>query len=110
MTTTLITGGAGFIGSHLADALLARGEDVVCLDNFDAYYDPARKRANVAGQLNNPNYTLVEGDIRDRDLVMRRFEGRRFDRVAHLAALAGPRPSVKDPALYTDVNVTGTIN
>jgi UDP-glucuronate 4-epimerase len=110
MTTTLITGGAGFIGSHLADALLARGEDVVCLDNFDAYYDPARKRSNVSGQINHPNYTLVEGDIRDRDLVMRLFEDRRFDRVAHLAALAGPRASVANPALYAEVNISGTIN
>lgn len=110
MTTTLITGAAGFIGSHLADTLLARGEHVVCLDNFDTYYDPARKRANVAGQLKNPNYTLAEGDIRDRDLVMRLFDQHRFDRVAHLAALAGPRPSVMNPALYADVNITGSLN
>jgi len=110
MTTTLVTGGAGFIGSHLADALLARGEHVVCLDNFDSYYDPARKRANVAGQVSQANYELVEGDIRDRDLVMRLFDRRRFDRVAHLAALAGPRASVANAALYSDVNIVGTVN
>ena len=110
MSSTLITGAAGFIGSHLADALLSRGEQVVCLDNFDTYYDPAHKRANVAPQLSNPHYTLVEGDIRDRELVMRLFDERRFDRVVHLAALAGPRASVVNPALYADVNISGTLN
>lgn len=110
MTATLITGGAGFIGSHLADALLARGERVVCLDNFDPYYDPARKRANVARQLPHPDYTLVEGDIRDRELVMRLFEEHHFDRVAHLAALAGVRASVEQAALYAQVNIGGSIH
>jgi UDP-glucuronate 4-epimerase len=108
--TTLVTGGAGFIGSHLVDALLARGERVVCLDNFNDYYDPARKRRNVAGQLDNPRFTLVEGDVRDRDLMLSLFEGHQPDRVAHLAAMAGVRYSIEHAPLYVDVNVQGTIN
>jgi UDP-glucuronate 4-epimerase len=110
MTTTLITGGAGFIGSHLADALLARGERVVCLDNFDPYYDPARKRGHIAGQVTQPNYRLIEGDICNRELVLRLFDEHRFERVAHLAALAGVRASVEEATRYTQVNVVGSIN
>ncbi|HEC24157.1 MAG TPA: SDR family NAD(P)-dependent oxidoreductase [Chloroflexi bacterium] len=108
--TTLITGGAGFIGSNLTDALLERGERVICLDNFSDYYDPARKQANVAPHLENPNYTLVRGDLRDRDLIMRLFEEHRPTRVAHLAALAGVRASIEQATLYVEVNVQGTIH
>ncbi len=108
--TTLITGGAGFIGSHLADVLLARGERVICLDNFNDYYDPARKRANIEPCLWQPDYTLIEGDIRDRDLVMRLFGEHQPQRVAHLAAMAGVRYSIERAPLYVDVNVQGTLN
>ncbi len=108
--TTLVTGGAGFIGSHLVDALLARGERVICLDSFDGYYDPARKRANVAAHLSHPDYTLVEGDIRDREGVRRVFDEHRPDRVAHLAALAGVRASIEQAPLYTEVNLQGSIH
>jgi UDP-glucuronate 4-epimerase len=108
--TTLVTGGAGFIGSNLVDALLARGERVVCLDNFNDYYDPARKHRNLAGQLDNPRFTLVEGDVRDRELVLSLFEQHRPGRVAHLAAMAGVRYSIERASLYVDVNLQGTIN
>ena len=105
----LITGGAGFIGSHLADRRLARGDRVVVLDDFNDFYDPAAKRRNVAPHLRNPSYRLVEGDIRDRDLVARLFGEEPFDAVIHLAARAGVRPSLADPVLYEDVNVVGTL-
>ena len=105
----LITGGAGFIGSHLADRRLARGDRVVVLDDFNDFYDPAAKRRNVAPHLGNPSYRLVEGDIRDRDLVARLFDEEPFDAVIHLAARAGVRPSLADPVLYEDVNVVGTL-
>ena len=105
----LITGGAGFIGSHLADRRLARGDRVVVLDDFNDFYDPALKRANVAPHLPNPCYRLVEGDIRDGGLVDRLFETERFDAVIHLAARAGVRPSIALPVLYEEVNCMGTL-
>jgi UDP-glucuronate 4-epimerase len=108
--TTLVTGGAGFIGSHLIDALLARGEHVICLDSFTDSYNPIFKRVNVSAQLNHPNYLLIEGDIRDVDLVTRLFEEHRPQRIAHLAALAGVRASIEQAALYVDVNVQGTVH
>lgn len=108
--TILITGGAGFIGSHLADVVLARGDRVICLDNFSDYYSPARKRTNIRPHLAHPNYVLVEGDIRDRELVMRTFREHRPQWVAHLAAMAGVRYSVERAPLYLDVNVQGSIN
>lgn len=108
--TTLVTGGAGFIGSHVAAALLARGDQVVVIDNFNDYYDPAIKRANAARLSENPPFTLVEGDIRDFALVERVFREERITRVAHLAALAGVRASVDQPRIYLDVNLTGTLN
>jgi len=95
----LVTGGAGFIGSHLVDALLARGDSVRVMDNFDPTYDPAIKRARVRGEL-------VEGDIRDRAAVDGALRG--VDAVFHLAARAGVRQSFADPAGYRDVNVEGT--
>ena len=105
----LLTGGAGFIGSHLAEKLLTEGHSVVCLDNLDAYYDPAIKRKNLAEARQNSRYTFVEGDIRDGALVGSLFTAYPFDAVIHLAARAGVRPSVQDPALYFDVNVQGTL-
>ncbi|MEN9936080.1 MAG: hypothetical protein RLZZ387_2659 [Chloroflexota bacterium] len=106
----LVTGGAGFIGSHLCDALLARGEEVICLDNFNDYYSPARKRRNVAGNLGRPGYTLVEADFRDQAALAEVFATHRPEKVAHLGAMAGPRPSMERPELYEDVNVRGTLN
>lgn len=106
----LITGGAGFIGSHLADRCLRRGDRVVVLDDFNDFYDPALKRENVAPHRNNPAYRLIEGDIRDRELVLRLFEEERFDAVAHLAARAGVRPSLLQPVLYEEVNCIGTLH
>lgn len=112
--TTLVTGAAGFIGSHTAEALLRRGEHVVGLDNFNDYYDPARKRQNIteveASAGESAAFELVEGDIRDRRLVTTLFERHRFTSVIHLAAMAGVRASTLDPWLYYDVNVTGTLN
>src|SRR5262245_23128653 len=105
----LITGGAGFIGSHLADRRLARGDRVVVLDDFNDFYDPSLKRRNTAPHAGNPDYRLVEGDIRDRELLARLFAEERFDAVIHLAARAGVRPSLSDPILYEEVNVVGTL-
>jgi len=105
MMRILITGGAGFIGSHVCEQLLARGEELTVLDNFNDFYDPAIKRRNAA-QLEGAR--IVEGDIRDQELVGRLFAEGRFDAVVHLAAMAGVRPSLKDPLHYSDVNVRGT--
>lgn len=107
--TYLVTGGAGFIGSHLAEMLLARGDRVVCVDNFNTYYNPDRKRRNVAQALEHPAYTLVEADIRDAETMEHVFATYRPRRVAHLAAMAGPRPSIAQPVLYESVNVGGTV-
>lgn len=109
--TFLVTGAAGFIGSHTAIALIRRGDRVIGLDNFNDYYDPRRKRANVEAILQEGgDFELIEGDIRDRALVERIFRAHPFAGVAHLAAMAGVRVSVEDPWLYYDVNVTGTLN
>lgn len=111
--TVLVTGAAGFIGSHVTGALLARGDRVVGLDNLNAYYSPERKRANIAEVLaaapDPAAFTFVEGDIRDRALVGAIFAGPRFDTVVHLAAMAGVGVSIQDPYLYYDVNLTGTL-
>lgn len=107
--TYLVTGGAGFIGSHTVDALLRRGERVVCLDNFTSYYDPARKRRNIAWAATRPGFTLVEADIRNAEALAEVFETYRPRRVAHLAAMPGPRPSIANPVLYEQVNVGGTV-
>ncbi len=106
----LITGGAGFIGSHTTQALLKRGNAVVCLDNFNDYYNPERKRKNVAGFLDHPAYRLCEADIRDVSTLERIFEAEEIDKVIHIAAMAGVRYSIQHPDLYAEVNVGGTIN
>ncbi len=105
----LITGGAGFIGSHLTRRLLDGGDRVSVLDDFNDYYDPARKRGNVAPYLGRPDYRLTEGDIRNADLVNGLFAEGNFDAVVHLAARAGVRPSLREPILYEDVNCIGTL-
>lgn len=108
MAATLVTGGAGFIGSHVVEALLDQGRDIVVLDNFDDFYLPAIKRRNIEPLLNRPNFTVVEGDIRDEKQVEAVFSAHRVGEVVHLAARAGVRPSIEQPVLYCDVNVTGT--
>lgn len=106
----LVTGGAGFIGSTLCQRLLDRGDHVVAFDNFNEFYDPSLKEKNVAPMLGSSKFELIRGDLRDRNSITRCVRGRRFDAVVHLAAMAGVRPSVKDPALYNDVNCLGTIH
>ena len=108
--SVLVTGGAGFIGSHLVDRLLTAGERVTVIDNFNDFYAPAIKRANVVAHGQHDNYKLVEGDIRDSVLVDRVFRTGGFEQVIHLAAMAGVRPSLQNPVLYHDVNLIGTMN
>ena len=110
MGTILVTGGAGFIGSHVCTRLIERGADVVCLDDFNDYYDPAFKRANVEPFRSNPRWRLVEGDIRDSDLVEATYKRFGVTSTVHLAARAGVRPSIRQPRLYEEVNGTGTLN
>ncbi len=105
----LVTGGAGFIGSNLVERLLGLGHTVVCLDNFDTYYDPEIKRRNVGCAALHKNYRLIEGDIREEESLERCFQLAPIDLVVHLAARAGVRPSLIDPELYYDVNVMGTL-
>jgi len=109
----LVTGAAGFIGSHTVEALLARGDEVVGIDNLDAYYDVSQKRANLAeieSASGARRFTFIEGDIRDQELVRRIFSERGLDVVIHLAAMAGVRASIEQPQLYFDVNMGGTLN
>jgi UDP-glucuronate 4-epimerase len=108
MLRTIVTGGAGFIGSNLVDRLLADGAEVTVIDNFDPFYPEARKRANLGSALKNPRCRLVRLDIRDREAVDRIVQDIRPGAIVHLAARAGVRPSIEDPALYTSVNVLGT--
>jgi len=110
MRTVLVTGGAGFIGSHVTARLLADGLSVVCIDDFNDYYDPAFKRANVAPFADNENWTLIEGDIRDADVVTRAYRKHGVSATVHLAARAGVRPSIREPRLYEEVNGIGTLN
>jgi UDP-glucuronate 4-epimerase len=105
----LVTGGAGFIGSHLSERLIQDGHEVVNLDNFNDYYDPQIKRGNVRNALGHAGYRLIEGEILDPDLIERIFAEHRFDAVVHLAARAGVRPSIRQPMLYQQVNVEGTM-
>ena len=106
MARILVTGGAGFIGSHLVEKLLGRGDEVVVVDNFNDFYDPAIKRQN-AGELSGAE--IVEADIRDGGAVAELFAKNKFDVVVHLAAMAGVRPSLLDPLHYQDVNIRGTL-
>lgn len=106
----LITGGAGFIGSHVAEQLLDRGERVVAIDNFNDYYDPAIKRGNADRLGKYNNFQLIEGDIREVALVERLFTDHRITHVAHMAAMPGVRASVHQVRTYMEVNLTGTLN
>ncbi len=104
----LVTGGAGFIGSHLCERLLGDGRDVVSFDSFDDFYDPAVKESNLDWSRNSDRFTSVRGDIRDVEALRALPQG--IDAVIHLAARAGVRPSLEQPALYTEVNLLGTTN
>src|ERR1043165_10122020 len=105
----VVTGGAGFIGSHECEHLLARGHAVTALDNFDPHYSPALKRANLSQALAHPRFTLVEGDFGDKDCATSLLKDGGFDMVLHLGAHAGVRPSIADPLKYERVNVAGSI-
>lgn len=111
MKTILVTGGAGFIGSHLCERLLKEGHSVICIDNFDSFYDPNLKIRNVQGMNKkySGSFSVVTGDIRNREHLAEIFKKSKIDSVFHLAARAGVRPSITDPLLYEDVNVKGTI-
>ncbi|MFN2189484.1 MAG: NAD-dependent epimerase/dehydratase family protein [Candidatus Promineifilaceae bacterium] len=106
----LVTGAAGFIGSHLAERLLECGDEVIGLDNFNDYYDPDQKQANAQILKKHPAFTLIRADIRDRSQMLSLFEKEQFDAVAHLAAMAGVRNAVQHPNLYVDVDYVGTQN
>lgn len=107
----MVTGGAGFIGSHLVDSLLAENvRQVTVIDNFNNFYAPEIKRANVALHLENPNFRLIEADICCAETLRKIFEDGEFEAIVHLAAWAGVRPSLLNPKLYTKVNVSGTLN
>lgn len=138
LSTILVTGGAGFIGSHLCDRLLSDGYKVVCLDNFNDFYDPAIKERNIFKASKHPNFTLIRGDILDTDLLEKIFAGKvsqeihesrlstedsrlsselnklnepnKADIIIHLAAMAGVRLSLVSPAQYVDVDIKGTVN
>ncbi len=105
---TLVTGGAGFIGSHLVEKLLSAGHEVSILDDFNDFYDPAIKRANIAAVAEHVRVHTV--DLRDGRAVKDLFHRERFDVIAHLAARAGVRPSISKPQLYYDTNVNGTLH
>ncbi len=106
----LITGGAGFIGSNLANKLLERGDQVVIIDNFNDYYDPKVKRDRIKTILKGKKFKLYKGDIRDVKLLERIFKTEKLDKVVHLAAMAGVRYAIENPLIYADVNVLGTTN
>jgi UDP-glucuronate 4-epimerase len=118
LSTIVVTGGAGFIGSHLCEALLRKGNTVINIDIFNDYYDPKIKRNNIeetrsfirANTIDDNSYKVAEGDIRDFVFLRRVFEENQVDTIVHLAAYAGVRPSIQNPVLYTDVNINGTVN
>jgi UDP-glucuronate 4-epimerase len=107
MSHIVVTGGAGFIGSHVVDSLLRDGCSVTVIDNFDPFYDRAVKESNISNHRGNPRWRLVEADIRDDSTLARQID-QHVDAIIHLAARAGVRPSVADPVGYQDVNVRGT--
>jgi UDP-glucuronate 4-epimerase len=111
MNSILITGGAGFIGSHLVDRMLAFNDSqVTVIDDFNDFYDPEIKRQNIRRHLDNTRYKLVEADIRDRAALNNIFAQQDFDCIVHLAARAGVRPSLSQPELYAETNINGTLN
>src|SRR4051812_26594608 len=107
--SVLVTGEAGFIGSHVVERLIKQNKEVVCLDNFDPFYDRAIKQRNLARVAMHPRFHLIEGDIRDRALAEKILNDYPITRIFHAAAKAGVRPSIQDPLGYASVNVQGTI-
>jgi UDP-glucose 4-epimerase len=111
MKNILVTGGAGFIGSHLVDKLLSeRAWRVTVVDDFNNFYAPQVKRANVSAHQADAAYELIEADIRDRAALDKIFAGVKFNAIVHLAARAGVRPSLAEPQLYAETNINGTVN
>jgi UDP-glucuronate 4-epimerase len=110
MKRVLVTGAAGFIGSHVAERLLDRGDRVIGLDNVNNYYPVENKRRNIAVLAKHPGFSFVEGDLIDAPLLEKTFREHRISHVAHLAARAGVRPSIEDPFVYQQANVQGTLS
>jgi UDP-glucuronate 4-epimerase len=110
MANILVTGGAGFIGSHLCETLISQGHKVICVDNFNDYYNPQFKHENIKSFKENPLFVLYEADTRDKERLSEIFEKENIQKIVHLAAMAGVRYSIKHPKLYFDVNVIGTSN
>jgi UDP-glucuronate 4-epimerase len=108
--STIVTGCAGFIGSHVVDKLLGMEKNVVGIDNFDPFYDPSIKKKNIEHNLDNQNFTFYRTDIREKSEMEEILKTNEIDTIIHLAARAGVRPSIQDPLLYQDVNIRGTIN
>ncbi|CAG1020979.1 partial UDP-glucuronate 4-epimerase, partial [Methylococcales bacterium] len=108
--TILVTGGAGFIGSHLVERLLSQGRQIVVLDNFNDFYPPAYKRENISSAIRNPSLTCYETDICNTAACREIFEKHGIEKIVHLAAYAGVRPSIERPLLYEEVNCRGTLN
>ncbi len=105
----LVTGGAGFVGSHICERLVAEGKEIVIVDNLHNFYDPKIKLSNLKGLAQNPNVTILNADIRDANIQseLSKFE---ISSVLHVAAIAGVRPSMLNPGEYIDINVKGTLN
>ncbi|MEA2036311.1 MAG: SDR family NAD(P)-dependent oxidoreductase [Nanoarchaeota archaeon] len=110
METILVTGGAGFIGSHVCERLLAKGNKVVCVDNFNDYYDPNVKEDNIKDMFKNSNYVLYRVDITNKNELQVVFEKNKIDKIVHVAARAGVRASFDNKEIYESVNVDGTRN
>ena len=110
MKTVLVTGCAGFIGSHVCEKLVARENSVVCIDDFNDFYDPKAKKHNISGLKKSDRFALYKGDIRDFNFLKKVFKKEDIDKVIHLAARTGVRPSITDPVLYEEVNIKGTLN
>lgn len=110
MKTYFVTGGAGFIGSSLAERLLEQGNRVITIDNFCDFYNPKIKEKNIIGLQQNANFKIYKKDIRDRQAIKEIFDDNKIDIVMHLAAMAGVRPSIENPILYQEVNCMGTQN
>ncbi len=107
----LVTGGAGFIGSHLVDRLLSENTwEITVVDDFNDFYSPEIKHANIAEHLKSSNYRIVDADIRDAATMAALFAEYKFDVIVHLAARAGVRPSLSEPKLYAETNINGTLN
>jgi UDP-glucuronate 4-epimerase len=106
----MVTGSSGFIGSHVVDRLLSKGENVAGIDNFDPFYDPSIKKKNMEHNLEDQNFTFYRADIREKSEIENILKNNEIDTIIHLAARAGVRPSIQDPLLYQDVNVRGTMN